>query len=213
MESIVMVKILLSAFFLLTTAFLASAQEPAVMALVRKNYSGKTAISAQIELTTYWSVREKEEKKSGELFIVPGDKFRVSLGKEVFVSDGKNYYHLSERNSQLVIRDLSDIDLSLHPSRLLSSFLTGRTFTEKERADGTVELVWNGKTGASGGYTSITAFVEEKSGTVKTLRLTDQDENINTYTFKKTVFDKQPSKDIFKLSVPKNVEVLDFREK
>jgi len=207
-----MKKIVIVTILLLTAALFATAQEPAVMALVRKNYSGNTAINAQFELVTYWSVREREEKQSGELFIVPGERFRVSLGRDVFVSDGKNYYQLSERNSQLVIRNLSDIDLSFHPSRLLSSFLTGRTFTEKGRADGTVELAWNGKADAAGGYTSIVAFVEERSGIIKTLRLTDEDDNINTYTFRRTVFGKMPSKDIFKLTVPKGVEILDFRE-
>ncbi|MDR2728866.1 MAG: outer membrane lipoprotein carrier protein LolA [Chitinispirillales bacterium] len=204
--------ILYAASLLLITTFLTFAQEPAFMALVRKNYSGKTALTAQFDLTTYWSVREREEKKSGELLLDSGEKFRASIGKEVFVSDGKDYYQYSERTSQLVIRKLSDIDLSFHPSRILSSFLSGRAFTEKGRSGGTVELAWSGKASDAGGYTSIVAFVEEKSGVIKTLRLTDEDENINTYVFKKTVFDKPPSKDVFKFSAPKGVEVIDLRE-
>jgi len=204
---------LYATFLLLTTAFFAFAQEPAVMALVRKNYSGNTAINAQFDLTTYWSVREREEKRSGELLLAAGEKFRVSLGREVFVSDGKDYYQFSERNSQLIIRNLSDIDLSFHPSRMLSSFLTGRAFTEKGRKDGAVELAWSGNAEGAGGFTSIVAFVEEKGGIITRLVLTDQDDNINTYVFKKTVFNKQPPKDAFRFSAPKGVEVIDMREK
>jgi len=202
-----------AALLLLSAALFASAQEPAVMALVRKNYSGKTAVNAQFDLTTYWSIREREEKKSGELQLAAGEKFRVVLGREVFVSDGKDYYQFSERNSQLIIRSLSDIDLSFHPSRMLSSFLTGRTFTEKGRGGGTVELAWSGKASDAGGYKSITAFVEEKTGIIKTLRLVDEDDNINTYVFKKTVFDKPPSNNVFRFSPPKGVEVMDMRER
>ncbi|MCL2688476.1 MAG: outer membrane lipoprotein carrier protein LolA [Chitinispirillia bacterium] len=197
--------------FLLITAFLASAQEPAVMALVRKNYSGNTAVNAQFDLTTYWSIREREEKRSGELQLAGGNRFRVSLGREVFVSDGEDYYQFSERNSQLVIRKLSDIDLSFHPSRMLSSFLTGRTFTEKGRSAGAVELTWRGKASEAGGFTSITAFVEEKTGIIKTLILVDQDSNVNTYAFKRTVFNRPPSRDVFRFNPPKGVEIIDMR--
>ena len=182
------------------------------MALVRKNYSGNSAVNAQFDLTTYWSVREREEKRSGELQLAAGEKFRVSLGKEVFVSDGKDYYQFSERNSQLVIKRLSDIDLSFHPSRMLSSFLTGRTFAEKGRKDGTVELAWSGSAEGAGGFTSIVAFVEDKSGVITRLVLTDQDENINTYVFKRTVFNKPPPASTFRFNAPKGVEVIDMRE-
>lgn len=183
------------------------------MALVRKNYSGKAAISAQFDLTTYWSVREREERKGGELQLASGEKFRVVLGREVFVSDGDDYYHFSERNSQLIIRKLSDIELSFHPSNMLTSFLTGRAFAEKGRSGGTVELAWSGKASDAGGFTSIVAFVEEKSGIIKTLRLTDQDENINTYVFKKTVFGRPPQANAFRFSAPKGVDVIDLRER
>ena len=182
------------------------------MALVRRNYSGNTSINAQFDLTTYWSVREREEKRSGEIQLAAGEKFRVSLGREVFVSDGKDYYQFSERNSQLIIRRLSDIDLSFHPSRMLSSFLTGRAFTEKGRKDGTVELAWSGEAAGSGSFISIAAFVEERTGIIKTLILTDDSDNINTYVFKRTVFGRPPARDAFKFTAPRGVEVIDLRE-
>jgi hypothetical protein len=94
------------------------------------------------------------------------------------------------------------------------SFMSTRKFKEKARGGGTVELAWmgGGKDTYSDGYTAITAVVDEKSGIIKTLKLTDKNENINTYTFKKTVFDKSPKDGVFQFAAPKGVEVLDMRE-
>jgi outer membrane lipoprotein-sorting protein len=194
----------------------AVAKEPAAMAILRKNYSGDGAVTAAFDLSIYWNIREKEEKKSGELVVAPGNKFRVTLGKEAFVSDGKTFWQYSEKNSQVVARDFSDIDPSTIPSRFLLSFLSNRAFAEKGRDGATVELFWDGRGAArggnvEGGYTAITAVVEEKTGIIKTLKLTDKNENIHTYTFKKTAFGKLPKDDVFQFKTPKGVETLDMR--
>lgn len=205
-----------AALFLATS--LVGAKEPEVMNLVRKNYSGKTSIESQFDLTIYWAIREKESTKSGKLFLAPGEKFRVDLGKETFVSDGKSFWQYSETNNQVVIRNLSEIDLSMQPSHLLSTFLTGRTFTLNKSENGMVELVWNhapteeDSFKSSTSYTSVTVLVEEKSGIVKTLKMTDSNGNVNTYVFKKTVVGKSVPDKVFRFKAPKGVEVLDMRE-
>jgi len=193
----------------------AAAKEPAAMALLRKNYSGTGAVTATFDLSIYWSVREKEEKKSGELLIAPGNKFKVTLGKEAFISDGKIFWQYSERNAQVVVRKFSDIDQSTVPSRFLLSFLSNHAFTEKQRNGSIVELSWDGKGkagGVDGDYTAITAVVDEKTGVIKTLKLTDKNDNVHTYVFKKTTFGKPPKDDTFQFKAPKGVEVVDMRD-
>jgi outer membrane lipoprotein-sorting protein len=184
------------------------------MSQVRKNYSGSGALNASFDLSIYWSVREREEKKSGELVVSSGDRFRVSLGKEVFVSDGKTYWQYSEKNSQVVVRNFSDIDAATLPSKFLMSFMSTRKFEEKKRGGGAVELAWDGggKDSYGDGYVAITATVEEKGGIIKVLKLTDKNNNIHTYTFKKTVFDKSPKDGVFQFAAPKGVEVIDMRD-
>ncbi|MFP4164689.1 MAG: LolA family protein [Chitinispirillaceae bacterium] len=204
-------KIIFTAVLLCAVSF-TMAKEPEVISLVRKNYSGKTTVTAQFDLTIYWAIRERESEKRGELFLAPGEKFRADLGKETFVSDGKSFWQYSERNSQVVVRNLSEIDLSMQPSHLLSTFLTGRTFTQKSNKDGVVELVWKNDSVGADSYKSVTALVEEKTGIVKTLELVDKNENVNTYTFKNTVVGKPIADKVFRFKAPKGVEVLDMRE-
>jgi len=189
------------------------AREPDVLALVRRNYSGTQAVNATFDHSIYWSVREREEKRSGEMTIAPGDRFRVTIGRESFVSDGTTYWQYNERNSQVIVRNFSDIDPATLPSRLLTTVLMNRAFTEKSRSGGTVELVWdgNGQDIGGDGYTAITAVIDIQSGIIKTLRLVDKNENIHTYTFKRTTFDRLPRNENFRFTVPRGVEVLDMR--
>ena len=168
--------ILISAVIAVLAPVWGLAEASDVMTLVRRNYSGAGAVTATFDLNIYWNVRERDEKKSGELLIAPGDRFRVTLGREVFVSDGKTFWQYSERNSQVIVRNFADIDPSTLPSKMLSSFLSTRRFTEKRRGGGTVELEWKGGAGEqfNDGYTAITAVIEEKTGVINVLELTDE---------------------------------------
>lgn len=184
------------------------------MLQVRKNYGGAGAVTAAFDLNIYWSVRERDEKKSGELLVAPGNRFKVTLGREVFVSDGRTYWQYNERNKQVIVRNFSDIDPTTLPSQMLSSFLSNRKFMEKGRSGETVELEWKGGSGErfDDGYTSITAVIEETGGVIRTLALTDKNDNVHTYTFKRTAFDRPPKDDVFRFTAPRGVEVMDMRE-
>lgn len=204
-----------SVIILLITVFSFNAfsSEPEVLALIKKRYNPQATIEAQIDMTLYWSVREREEKKSGKIALAPEEKFRVDLGSETLVSDGKTYWQYSKKNSQVIIKNLSDIDLSWHPSGLLSSFLTGYPYEIKEKSGSETVLFWSaGTENTTSDYTDITVTAETKSGIVKKLRLTDRNGNIHTYTFKKTVFGAKIPAEVFRFEIPKEVQVHDDRQ-
>jgi chaperone LolA len=191
----------------------ARAGEADVLASIQRNYGGVRAVNATFDHSIYWSVREREEKRSGELVIAPGDRFRVTLGREVFVSDGTTFWQYNERNSQVVVRNFSDIDAATVPSALLSSFLSSRTFQAEPQRNGTVNFSWSGDGAVIGdGYKRIDVNVNRSSGIINTLRLTDANDNIHTYTFKRTEFDRPARNDVFQFRAPRGVEVLDMRD-
>lgn len=187
------------------------AAEPAVMPLVRKLYTVNSAMEAQFELKTYWSVREKEETKAGKLSIAPQNRFRVEVGNDLLVSDGQTYWQYSKKTAQVIIKNFSDLDLQMHPSQLLSTFLTNYEYVEKSNSNGVNVLSWNADSENKGGYTAIEVSVESKTGEVKVLKLTDRNGNIQTYSFKKTVFGAKFSQKVFTFEVPQDAQVLDNR--
>jgi outer membrane lipoprotein-sorting protein len=201
-------------FILLTVvfSFQAFSSEPTVLDLIRKKYNSKTTIQTQVDLVIYWSVREREEKKSGKLVVAPGDKFRVDLGSETLVSDGETYWQYSKKNSQVIIKHLDDIDLSWHPSQLLSKFLTGYSYQEKGKSGSETVLFWSAENDSESFYTDITVRAETKTGKIKKLRLTDRNGNIHTYIFKKTVFGVKIPVEVFRFEIPDEVQVHDDRQ-
>ena len=196
---------------LITVLFCATvlnADEPQIMNQVRENYSPNSTIHAQFDHSIYWAIREREEKKSGELFVAPGNNFKVTLGNDVFVGDGETYWQYSKRNSQVLIYNLSDIDISYQPSNMLSSYLTERSFTQIGEEEGLLVLQ---STEEDQNYQSIKAWVNKNNGTVSKLELIDNNENINTYTFHKKVFDKSIPSNTFRFNIPRNTDIQDMR--
>ncbi|KMQ50809.1 hypothetical protein CHISP_2332 [Chitinispirillum alkaliphilum] len=190
-------------------ASITAAQENPVMNLVRENYSPDSYINLEFDHSLFWSVREREEKKSGVLLLAPGEKFRARLGNDILVSDGETYWQYSELNSQVIIHNLSDIDLSYHPSNLLSAHLTGRTFEEVSTQD---NLITVKSDQADRQFASVEIVVEKESGIIKQLKMVDNNQNINTYTFNSTVLGESiPAKE-FVFDIPENTDVLDMRE-
>ena len=200
--------ILLFAGFFCIQAFSA---EPALMSQIRKKYNSKSSIHARFDLRIWWSIREKENNRSGDLYLASGNKFRVEMGDETVVSDGKVYWQYNRKSGQVIIKNLQDIDPASLPSQLLSSYFTKYTYTEKERSGTETVLAWDGDSLSSTPYVSIGVKVETKSGIIKQLKLTDKNDNVNTYTFKKTDFTAIPDK-VFKFEVPDDAQVFDSRE-
>ena len=182
-----------------------------LLTIVRRNYNQETPIESKLTQTIYWSVREKEDKKQGSIVLAPGDCFRVTVGSETYVSDGKTIWTYNSKANQVVIRNLADVDLALHPSRLFVSYIGVYPFREKERTNGMALLSWSTDS-STVPYTSIRVWVQIKTGTITKCVMTDRNKNLFTYTFTNTVFGKKVPKEAFDFVIPKNAQVVDSRK-
>ncbi|MBD3322675.1 MAG: hypothetical protein GF350_16355 [Chitinivibrionales bacterium] len=180
---------------------------------VRQRYSADKTLQTAFELTIYWKIREKEEKKRGHLFLAPGDKFRVELGNAVWVCDGRTWWQYSKHTGQVIIKYLLDVDLSHHPTRILAAHLNERKFVLKQENDPytVVDAVIdpsNEKSHAS----TIRLWIDGKSGIIHKLMVVDDKGNTSTYTFKKTRLGEQIPEEMFQFEIPDDAKVLDMRE-
>jgi len=184
-----------------------------VQSLIRSKYNQNVSLETQFDMHIWWSVRERDEKKSGKLYIAPGDRFRVELESETVVSDGKSFWQYSEKSAQVIIKNLQDLDLSFHPSRLFSTYLSEYSFTEKQNDGSTAVLSWKADSTASKApWSAIEVHASVKNGTVSELKLTDSSGNVYTYKFRKTVFNPKIPGKVFKFEVPGNAQVHDSRK-
>ncbi len=186
--------------------------EPAVMKLILKKYTSGSFIEAQFQLHTWWSVRERDETKKGRIFLAPQNSFRVELGNDILVSDGTTYWQYNKAGKQVVIDNFCNLELSYHPSQLLSAFLTGYSYKEVETSAAGTVLKWSADDSTKSQYKEIEIRVITKSGEVQQLKITDRNDNIQTYSFKKTVFGAKIPKEVFTFEVPEDAQVLDNRK-
>ena len=182
-----------------------------LLSLVRKNYNPQTPFETKLNLTIYWSVREKEEKKQGSILLAPGDRFRVTVGNDTYVSDGTTLWTYNSRANQVVIKPLADVDLSIHPSRLFVTYIGRCLFREQELNDGVAKLSWKSDS-SSAAYTSMVVWVQVKTGSITKCIMTDRNKNLFTYIFTGTVFGKKAPKGAFDFVIPNNAQVVDTRE-
>ncbi len=186
--------------------------EPAIMKLVSNKYSSGSFIEAHFQLHTWWSVRERGEVRNGKIFLGPQDNFRVELGNDILVSDGKTYWQYNKAGKQVIIDNICNLELTYHPSQLLSTFLTGYSYKEVEKSATLTVLKWSDDNSTKSQYKEIEIQVVTKSGEVQKLKITDRNDNIQTYSFKKTVFGAKIPKEVFTFEVPEDTQVLDNRK-
>ncbi len=206
--------ILLILSFLSVTAFSQSAGVDAknIVTQLRNKYSTNKSVNLAFDLTIFWSVRERYEKKSGELVFSPGEKFRLNMGSSTWVSNGQTYWQFSKNTNQVVIKSLLDIDLSLHPSSMMQSFLS-YTFNVFSSDDKSVILKWEGDPAKSDlPYKKIIINVDRKKMEISELTVTDDDSNESRYTFKKSKFGTAEPASTFEFSIPEGADVLDTRK-
>ncbi len=176
---------------------------------LKKKYSTSSTIKADVQLKVWWQVREKGETKKGSLLLTSGDKFRVTLGNEVYVSDGTTCYQYHNVTKLLQIKNLRDIDQSMLPSHIITSFIANYPLKEVSRTDKETHLEWKADSVASS-YKSIDITVDSKNN-MKSLVLTDNNDNVFTYTFTKTEFGGTVPKGAFEFETPSDAQVNDAR--
>lgn len=198
--------------FILTFCFSLFASEPAVLTLIKKKYNQNSTIQSQLDLNIYWSVREKSEQKSGTLVLAPQNCFKIELNGETFVSNGQLLWHYNKSIAQVTIDKLSKVDVSSLPSNIFKTYLTQYSYTVKQKSDSEVILEWKKTAQDNSIYDSITIWAVEKSGVVNKIQTVDRNGNINTYTFRNTIFGGKISGKVFDFQVPKNVQVLNNDE-
>jgi chaperone LolA len=183
-----------------------------ILETVRQKYDKATSLSSDMSLTIRWKVREKEESRSGRIYLTKGDKFRVELGETIWVSNGQTMWQYSKQTNQVIVKRILDVDLSSHPSQILSTFLNDYDYAVLEDNGRQVVLQWVAdSTDKTSFYRQVTAYYDTKKGYVSSFLLVDKHANESVYLFKRTEFSEQIPRELFEFEPPKGAHVLDER--
>jgi outer membrane lipoprotein carrier protein len=186
---------------------------PPILKIIQEKYSGKATFEAEFDVTIFWAVREKEEKRSGRLTVAPGDKFRVESSTTVWVSNGVTYWQYSRKNNQVLVKRLLDVDISMLPSSLIAEYLTA--FEYKAVQDLPERCLLEGRPDAAHAQSDVVSLVvtvDKKNNTISRIMVTDKDQNKSTYSFKKARFGSQIAPAVFEYTPPAGAAIIDARE-
>jgi outer membrane lipoprotein-sorting protein len=198
-----------AAVFAPATAFCATDDEPAIMRSVREKYGAAKTVQASFVQRTWWAVREKEETKSGTLLTGGGDTFRVELGGVLWVCDGATVWQYSKASSQVIIRALSAIDPSSHPSRMLLTYVNTVGWRRTGDTAGVVTVEAAADSALHRG--PVRMRINARTAAILAVMTQDDNGNRNTYTFTSIRLNAPAPKGSFAFAVPKNANVLDTR--
>jgi outer membrane lipoprotein-sorting protein len=203
----------------MTTAFLLYALSAPVCAgqplldRLKSNYSGTTSMSFTFDLEIFWKVREKTDRSSGAVVVAPGDKFRVEAGGSLWVSDGTTYWEYTRAAKQVIIQRLTDIDLSMYPSRIVENYLSRYPFAVSHATASNAMLTWHAPADSADlPMQAMIMWADPSRGVVTQARIIDKSGNESTYAFKKTQFGIKTAPAQFTLAIPEGTSVLDKRE-
>ncbi len=197
-------RIMILLFLTLSLAVPAAAQKE-LTALLDKIRNEPVEMTFSLEI--YWSIREKSEKKKGNLLLAGEDNFDLSLDKSRWVSDGVTVWQYSDKSDQLVIRSFMDMDFSLHPSTMFDRF--GERKFKSIREDDDDIFRWADVDDPE--YSRIDLKFNDKKNSFKWILFVDKDGNESRYRFSKMEFLKAVDEDRFTFTAPEGTEVFDER--
>ncbi|MBD3316095.1 MAG: hypothetical protein GF344_09930 [Chitinivibrionales bacterium] len=179
---------------------------------IRAKYDFDKGIELAFELETYWAVREKTRKRKGHVILGPDDRFRAEVDNVVWVCDGRTYWQYNNKTNQVIIKRLLDIDLSMHPSQIIKTYLTEYDFSVKEQ-DGREAILEGVRVSKEndGRKQTVTLWVDKKKNTIVKAVSVDRQGNRNTYMFTKTRPAAGADPGTFQFEIPEGAEVLDTR--
>jgi len=182
------------------------------MQTVRSIYSGAVALDASFSLHILWKVREKEEVQSGHIQLVPGEKFRVELGKSLWVCDGTTVWQVetADKTTQVTIQNLSDMDTEMYPSHILSTYLNKYSFHIKDETGSRCSVEYSSAQ-KNADIRLLRCTIDKKTGYILSLVVIDRSGNESTYTFKKTKTGCSLNKKLFSYTASQGVKVIDVR--
>ena len=164
-------------------------------------------VSMKFNLSIFWAIREKTEKKKGSLLLGGDDQFRVTLGESSWISDGVVVWQYSKKNRQVVIKNFLDLDASMLPSSIFDRF-NSRTFSKVKEVDDTYYTYRDSKDLE---YKRIDIQLTKNKQNIESILFVDTDDNESKYIFSDIKFLKNVDSSEFKFTAPDGVEVFDER--
>lgn len=185
---------------------------------IRKKYEGYKTLEASFTLTIELPGQPKEVQKG--TISQDGDKFRLEMDQQIIVSDGKTTWVYLKKNNEVQINDADPKDTEngfLTPKDLLKRYQKGDylyALTDKATENGKlITFIEFKPKDKKSEYSKLRLSVDEKKGTVESIKAFGKDSSRFTFVIVKLTPNKKFSVDQFTFDTKKfpGVKVEDLR--
>ena len=185
----------------------------AIIRKTQKKYQSIRYLSARFTQRFEWTLTGEVQELNGQIFVAPGDRYRVETNTQLIVSDGKTLWTYNKPTHQVIVDDVGTEktpllrDLVLRYTRDYRATLAGEDTVAGRRC-----WVLNLVAAGEGEFVPhIKVWVDKREYII--WQVEEKDANGNRNRYRITVFEEPNSLPdrLFHFTVPKDVEVVDLR--
>ena len=209
---------LLASLLALSAAAPAAAVNGAeVIERMQKRLAKSRTFSASFEKRFYWAVLDRKLTQSGRIYTRKPGMFRVEVGEDVVVADGRSIWADTEQNNQVIVSDfeaglqtpweiLVDYADSFSPVSLTETELSGRPCYAV-----VLQPVGQGAAGEGGRIQRMEVWVDKRRWQLLQIEQLEDNGDLRTYVLADHRIDKKLDDDLFSFEAPDGIDVIDRR--
>lgn len=188
-----------------------------VIERMHKRLAKSKSFTARFEKRFYWAVLDKRLTQKGRIYTRKPGKFRVEVGDDVVVADGRSIWAYTEQNSQVVVSDydaglqtpweiLVDYAESFAPVSITETELSGRTCYAV-----VLQPLRQGAAGEGGRVERMEVWVDKRRWQLLQIEQLEENGDLRTYLLEDHKLDRKLDDDLFTFEAPSGVDVIDRR--
>jgi len=178
---------------------------------VEETLSAAGNIRVHFTETFLWKLTGEKQSLSGELIMDNNDRFHITTEDQIIVSDGKTLWTYSKPSNRVLIDKLNTGDDALLPRRIFFHYTKDYDvrLSKEEEIEKTVcyLLEFDAQPGETF-FPRVRVWIDKKTWIPKKIEQIDLNGNKTIFSLNEVKLEKTEPNDIFKFTIPKDVEVI-----
>ena len=188
-----------------------------VIERMQERLAKSKSFSARFEKRFYWAVLDKRLTQNGRIYTRKPGKFRVEVGEDVVVADGRSIWAYTEQNKQVIVSDyaadlqtpwkiLVDYTESFAPVSISETEVSGRSCYAV-----VLQPLRQGAAGEGGSIQRMEVWVDKRRWQLLQIEQLEENGDLRSYVLEDHKTNKKLDDDLFLFETPPGVDVVDRR--
>lgn len=199
---------------LASAAFAAAMTGPQVLQRIRAAYERVNTFQASFDQTFVWKLAGTRQQMRGQFLMKKPNRFRLQSEAQTVVTDGRTVWSYSPATKQVIINDYDPATMPLRPDNFLFQFPDERRarYVGASLLDGArVHVVDIAPQDSSYGIRTMRVWVDDQTWVAKKVQYLSVSLDTTTYVLQQVQLNPALPDSVFKFTVPRGTEVVDFR--